>query len=105
MPKRAVEPASHSCGRYAAPWPGRTGSAVGAPGTVNPTPGRIRRRPKHVRGGVRVRPLMVWVVLVTVAVALVAALAWVLLTRQQSTASVRRPVQDELHDVDVPGNE
>ena len=35
MPKRDVEPASHSCGRYAAPWPGRTGSAVGAAFAVN----------------------------------------------------------------------
>ena len=48
---------------------------------------------------------MVWIVLVAGAVALLAAMAWSLLTREQSIATVRRPAQEELHDVDVPASE
>ena len=48
---------------------------------------------------------MVWVVLLAVAVALVAALAWLLLTRQQSIATGRRGAQDARHNGDAPTTE
>ena len=41
MPKRDVELASHSCGRYAPLSPCRTESAVGAPGTTVTTPMQV----------------------------------------------------------------